>query len=219
MSETRQFTLDMLIQLALEARLSELHVSLPCKVVTYDAAKQTVDLAPLIKRKRKGLDGTSEVTELPSLQKVPVAFPRTAGGWITFPIQAGDVGFAIFSERSIADWMGKSAGSVVEHSDDTLHPFGGAWFHPGGYPAASPISGGADASNVVIHTASMLDLGERNLTPADLVAIGALVDARLLTVQTSFDTHVHPSGMGPTGVPAVPIGSLASTKATKVRAK
>lgn len=219
MTESRTPTLAEIIRRSLESRLAELHVSMPCKVISYNASENTVNLQPLIKRKRRNVDtNVVTTTSIPALQNVPVAFPRCAGGWITFPLAADDIGMVVFSERSIKDWTGATAGSEVTHSDDTLHPLSGAWFIPGGYPSSAPISA-PDTANVVIHAAQKLDLGEKGLSASDLVAIGALVDARLSTIQTSFDTHTHPSGMGPTGVPAAVIGSLASTKATKVRAK
>lgn len=190
MSDTRKPTLELLLQLAIEARLAELHVSLPCKVISYDAAKQTVDLQPLIKRTRTARDGTTESTDMKSLQKVPVAFPRTSGGWITFPINTGDIGMVTFAERSIKDWMGKSAGEVVEATERTLHPLGGAWFYPGAYPSASPLSGGADDANVVIHTGSKLDLGEKGLNDADnLVALAKLVKAELTAIVSNVNTN------------------------------
>lgn len=217
MTQPTTITLDQLIREAIEARIAEINVSLPCKVLSYDSSKNTAKLQPLLKRRRRKKDGTVTATEIPSLQGVPVAFQRVNGSWITLPVQAGDVGMVVFCQRSIAEWMGKQRGDVVEPKDETLHPFGGAWFYPGASPGADPIQ--SPGSNPTWHTDTSLDLGEKNLTANDLVAIGQLVDSRLSTIQATYDAHFHPSGMGPTGVPTVLIGSLASTKATKVRAK
>jgi phage baseplate assembly protein V len=51
------------------------------------------------------------------------------------------------------------------------------------------------------------------------VALANLVDARFATVQAAHDAHVHPTGVGPSGPPATPIGSLASVACTKLKAK
>ncbi len=216
----KRFDMGQLLRQAFEAKLSDICVSLPAKVLSYDAAKQTVKLQLLIKRVRK--DATGEVTanEIQPLQQVPVAFPRCAGGWITFPLAADDVGMVVFAHRSLKEWTGKSAGEVVEPTDDEVLSLNGGWFYPGGYPEKSPLDGGADEENVVIHTETMLDLGEKGLTDDDMVAIGKLVDDRIDDLRQKHNNHTHPSGMGPTGTPTTPIASqYASVKCTKVRAK
>lgn len=231
MTATRTVALTRFISAALESRIAEINVSLPCKVLSYDKSKNTVKLQPLLKRRRRSTtSGEMTSKEIPTLQNVPVAFQHCNGGWITLPLAAGDVGMVVFSQRALSEWMGKSAGEVVDPSDETLHPFNGAWFYPGGTPSKSPID--ADGNNVVIHTGSKLDLGEKGLNDADnLVALAKLVKQELSSLRDSvnnfitidYATHLHPSGMGPTGTPAVPAtntpGPVGEVKATKVRAK
>jgi hypothetical protein len=229
MTKTRTAIFAQLVREAIEARLSVVNVSLPCKVLKYDKAKNTVNLQPLLKRRRRKKDGTTVVSEIPSLQNVPVAFQRVNGSWITLPIEADDVGMVVFSQRSLGEWMGKAKGEVVEPTDEELHPLGGAWFYPGGYPSASPIESPGDQPTW--HTDDKLDLGEKNLTDDDLVAIAKLVKQEISSVRDTLNnfitidyaTHLHPSGMGPTGTPAVPAsntpGPVGDVKATKVRAK
>lgn len=218
---TTRIDIGDLISTALEARLAELHVSMPCKVDSYDSEKNTVNLIPLLKRKRRSTKtGATSSSEIKALQNVPVAFMRTSKGWFTLPIAKGDVGMVVFSERSIKDWMSKAKGEIVEPVDETKHPLDGAWFYPGCYPSKSPIDP-TNSSHVVIATSggAELHLGESGLTANDFVAIGKLVDDRLSTVQSTFDAHTHPSGMGPTGPPTSLLVSFASVKATKVKAK
>jgi hypothetical protein len=45
------------------------------------------------------------------------------------------------------------------------------------------------------------------------------VDARISAIVTYINTHTHPTGIGPTGVPAVPLGAQATVAATKVKAE
>lgn len=59
---------------------------MPGAVVSYDPAKQTATVRPLISKRR--YDGTP--LPLPDLLDVPVDMPRGAGGAITFPIKPGD---------------------------------------------------------------------------------------------------------------------------------
>lgn len=47
-----------------------------------------------------------------------------------------------------------------------------------------------------------------NIGGETAVALSTLVSERLDTIQAAFDAHVHPTGMGPSGPPASPIGPL-----------
>lgn len=80
--------------------------------------------------------------------------------------------------------------------------------------------------------ADSLKLGDATATA---VAIANLVDARISTLQSAFDSHAHPPGtfavtvpgapptvvpvVGASAAPAAPVGPLASVAATKVFAK
>lgn len=225
---TKRVSIGQYVREAIEARLAEVHVSLPCKVLSYNSAKNTVNLQPLLKRKRRGKDGETAATKIEALQNVPVAFMRSQAAWVTLPLAAGDVGHVVFAERSIKDWMGKEAGLEVEPTDETLHPLAGAWFVPGGYPSASPISS-PSTSHPVFHTESELHLGEKGLSNDQWVAIASLVDDRLSKLKTAFDGHVHAAGTlsapvgggsvtGATGG-ASSSPALATVAATKVKAK
>ncbi len=219
MTQERSIDLGQLFNEAFMAKLSEVNVSLPCKVLAYDAATQTVKLQPLIKRKRRDAAGVVTATEIPPLQEVPVAFPRCAGGWITFPITEGDVGQVVFCQRSIKDWMGKAAGEVVVPTDEDMLSLNGAWFYPGAYPSKTPIAGGADEDNVVIHAEEKLDLGEKGLTADDAVAIAKKVQDNLDTL-TDFVMSATSIPAGGALVFVPPTGPIfASMAATKVRAK
>ncbi len=198
-------------------------------MLSYDSTKNTVSVQLLIKRKRrKASDGTTTSTKVESIQNVPVAFPRCAGGWITFPLAADDVGQIVFAERSLGDWMGSPAGTEVEQSEETLHPLNGAWFYPGGYPSKSPIDP-TNADHPVFHTETELHLGEQGLSADQFVAIAKLVKDEISALRSTVNTnvtlynaHVHPESGVNTGPPAVPMSSPAAVgevKATKVKAK
>lgn len=224
----RSPTFGQLLREAMDARLADLHVSMPCKVVSYNSSKNTVTVQPLLKRKRRDAAGAKIVTSMKTIQNVPVAFPRCAGGWITFPLAADDIGQLVFAERTLNDWMKSNPGDEVEPSEDTMHPLNGAWFYPGGYPSKSPIDP-TNADHPVFHTESELHLGEQGLSNDQFVAIAKLVKDEISALRntvnsnvTVFNTHTHPSGMGPTGTPASAESSPAAVgdvKATKVKAK
>ena len=54
---------------------------------------------------------------------------------------------------------------------------------------------------------------------AQFVALANLVKARLDSIQTWLDAHVHPTALGPSGASVPPLGPLADVAATKVKAR
>lgn len=229
MTTSRSPLLDQLLREALEARLADVHVGLPCKVISYDSEKNTVNLKPLLKRKRRDKSGEITFTSYESLQNVPVGFMRTSKGWFTLPISADDVGMVMFAERSLKDWLGKDAGEEVEVTEDAAHSLSGAWFYPGCYPSKTPINP-TNASHVTLAVDGCeLHLGEAGLSDDQWVAIAKLVKTELQALRTTinnnniiFNTMTLPSGMGPVGPPPVSMQDAASindVKASKVKAK
>lgn len=82
----------------------------------------------------------------------------------------------------------------------------------------------AGAFKVFMKADGTIALGEK--LPGDFVALASLVNARLSSIQSKFDSHIHTTtatiGAGATpGVispPTSPIGALASVASAKVRA-
>lgn len=91
--------------LAIRQALYDLRVALPCQVVSFNAAQQTVVLQPLI-RENVALppDLVSTPVAIPQLLDVPVLFPQTAAWAVTFPIQPGDECLAVFMDMCADAW-------------------------------------------------------------------------------------------------------------------
>jgi hypothetical protein len=87
MKETPTFA--QLIKQAIDNRLLDVHTAMIGKVERYDAEKQLVDVAPVLKRQIKNIEGAWQSEELPMLCDVPVLFPRAGGYFISLPIQPG----------------------------------------------------------------------------------------------------------------------------------
>lgn len=100
-------TLAANIKQGVDARLKDLHTSLPGIIVSFDPATQLASVQPAIKRIFKTNDGEKELltpTALPILINVPVQFPRGGGFSLTFPVTKGDECLLVFCERSIDNW-------------------------------------------------------------------------------------------------------------------
>jgi hypothetical protein len=82
--------------------MQNVHTSIPGIVEKYDAATCKADISPAI---RKRWDG--QQIDMPVITGVPVVWPRTSKGAITFPLEKGDGVLLVFSERSIDNWVGK----------------------------------------------------------------------------------------------------------------
>ena len=89
---------DLLIA-AFNSQMNNVHTALPCVVVQIQGPDR-VAIQPAINQKFK--DGGTK--ERPVVVNVPVSFPASKSGGMTFPIKPGDTGIAIFSMRSIEAW-------------------------------------------------------------------------------------------------------------------
>ena len=90
-------SLAQLLKHAIEGRLLDVHTAIIAKVESYDAAKQLVNVAPVLKRSIENMRGEWIAEQLPVLCDVPVLFPRAGGFFISFPIQPGDFVQLIFN--------------------------------------------------------------------------------------------------------------------------
>lgn len=96
------------ISALVEAKMAELHNSVPCTVVSVDLAKQTCVLQPTVKARIRKPDGTQEWMALPQIPDVPLHFPSGGGVTMTFPVKEGDEALAVFSSRVQDAWQQQS---------------------------------------------------------------------------------------------------------------
>jgi len=100
-------TLASNIKNGIEARMKELHTSMPGIIESVDFSNQTLTVQPAIRRIFVTRDGDKEIlvpTDLPILINVPFIYPRGGGYSITLPVAKGDECLLNFSERSIDNW-------------------------------------------------------------------------------------------------------------------
>ncbi len=172
---SRNPTMAEVIRTALDRRWTDLRVALPGRVESYDSAKQLVQVQPLIKEPVEGEDGTVTQERLPVVTNVPVIFPSGGGMRLTFPIQAGDTGLLVFSDRSLDLWLDQ--GGEVAPEDARRHHVADAVFFPGLHPNNDPWSG-ADTSVITIGS----DSGT-----AQFVALANLVLDRLNELKSAIN--------------------------------
>lgn len=121
--------------------VAEVRVSVPAKVVRYDASKRQCDAQPLVKEAYTDEDGDRQVMDLPVCVNCPVQFPSGGGLSITYPLTVGDTGMLVFSDVSLDLWLAK--GGTVDPVDDHRHSLSDAVFIPGVFPFVSAPAGSA----------------------------------------------------------------------------
>jgi hypothetical protein len=227
-SDTRTPALAEVLRAAIENALFDVHTALPGRVEKYDAAKQKMDVKPLLKRIIV-LDGGNEITEeIPVIRDVPVIFPRAGGFFISFPIQAGDHVLLIFNERSIDKFVSNGG----DDPDLRMHDISDAVAIPGFYPFNKAIGAideddmqiGHDGGVAIIHIKENgIHVGAkdaRDKVPLDSRLQDELnrIKDEIQALTDTFNDHTHPlpqfiaplipSSMAPcipgSGIPAPP---------------
>lgn len=177
------------IQLAIATALANLDVALVCEVLSYDAAKQTADLKPLVKRwVPSGSRDADVAEELPTLPHVRVLTFRGNGFFVHFPLKPGDRVLALCLDRDSAPWF--RTGEVSEAGDRRTHHLTNAIAIPGIAPSVDAIA--ADADNlsfgkigglIVKVTSAALEVGGNS----DQAALAS----RVAALETWANAHTH----------------------------
>lgn len=204
-----------LLKEAVRAGLAHVYTTMPAVVVKYNAAIQTIDAQIVVNSGYIDATGAVVAYTPPVIPNVPVAFPSADGWSITWPLAAGDPVLLLFASRSLDEWKA-TAGD--RHTPRDLRRFNitDAIALPGCRTPSDPIPAeGLDASALVVRGA-LIKLGSNAAT--DWVALTTLVDARIAAIVTYINTHTHPTGVGPSGSPAVPLGAQATVASTRVKA-
>lgn len=116
------------VKTIIDKQLSDIHTCLPAQVEKYDYSTHMADVKPLLKKTFK--DG--EILSMPVIPNVPVQYPRTPEAILHLPLNKGDTGIVLFSERSLDVWLSK--GGDVETGDPRKFDLTDAIFIPGIYP-------------------------------------------------------------------------------------
>ena len=197
----------------LDNKLRGINVSLPAKIVTYNAKKQLASVKPLLNRKLK--DNTELV--LPVINNVPIIFPRTSNAIISLPIAIDDKVLLVFCDRSLDEWL--SSGNEVFPADNRMHSYSDAVALPGMYDFDS-ISD-ASANDLLIKykesKITILANGDIKISagPTGKIAIGNDSEELLKILEdtlTQIELITTATAIGPQ-----PIINLAAFTAIKVR--
>jgi hypothetical protein len=134
---SREASLEEMLKASFANGMEKLHTSIPCIVIAVrdNLSGQMVDIQPTINQ--KFVDGT--VKERPPVYGVPVSFPVSKTAGMTFPINVGDTGMAIFSMRSMDAWKGGNGRTTTPTNFGKMDK-GDAIFIPGIQPPGMAVN-------------------------------------------------------------------------------
>lgn len=177
-------TLAEIIRAALDSRLGDVHVALPGRVETYDAATNTADVLPTVRRAIRDTNGDTQHEDLPVIPNVPVLFPRGGGDAysITFPIAKGDHVLLVFCSWAIGPW--RESGDVSNPADLRKHSLG----NPIAIPGIAPKTGSlpTDPAAMILEGPAV----HVGASASVFVALSSLVDARLTELYDAINGAV-----------------------------
>lgn len=181
-------TLADVIRVALERHGSDVHVSMPGVVLSYDATHQSAMVRPMLQARAQDPAGTGDwlPVALPDLPGVPVVFAGAGGARLTFPVATGDPCWLVFCDRSLDNWKSTTLGQVpVDPVAESQHAIADAVAFVGGRPFASPWAV-APTDRVTLG----YDAGEQIEVLSGRVNLGAGA-SQPLVLGTSYQTHMN----------------------------
>lgn len=169
----------------------DIRVSAPASIVTYNPTLQTAVLLlgylPVVS------DNTGVEIPTPpiTLYDVPVAFPRTAAGYITFPIVPNDTGMLVFSDRALTQWL--AVGAPVDPIQGRTHSIADGVFFPGLHATANPITPPTSLTATVVE-GPVIQLGATAVPAVNNVALAQSLHTYLVAAITAAPVAVLDGG-------------------------
>lgn len=197
-------SLPTVLATVLERALTRARVCLPGKVISYNAAQQSVDVQPVIRELFEDEEGENLYETLPVIPGVPVAFPSGGGFRVTFPIQPGDHVTLIFADRSIDSWLAQ--GGILNPTPGRSHDLADAIAIPGIRTFKTPLQGasattmsvGSDTGASIEFTGSEIQAGgtQSLALKSDVQALANWIDGLPVGGTGSAPAPGAPGGTG-----------------------
>ena len=182
-----------------------IHTCAPGKLVAtqqqpngYDPATQKASIEIQFRRVEKDLQSETGVIvrNAQVVPNIPVAFPRTQQGYLTFPLNIGDTGTVIFSDRVLNSWLQSSdainqTGKAIDPILNREHDYTDGIFMPGLHTDGNSISPSTDQTATVLHDDLLIKIGRQ----AEQFAIkGEDAYNAFTTLINNYNNHTHNVG-------------------------
>lgn len=116
--------------------MQDKRTSFPAKIVKVNIQTGKCSVQPIHKFK---IVETGQTVKPALIEDVPIVFPRSAGSIDIIPLQKGDIGQCIVSDRSISEWLAGN-GTEVYPENSNIMEGSQCSFIPGGYPFRLPFN-------------------------------------------------------------------------------
>jgi hypothetical protein len=196
---------------ALETQQRDTMVKINCCQIgtvkaVHTAGKQTVDVLLNIQRVvDEKPDGTRTLQQIPNLLEVPFVIMSGGGGFLTFPIAAGDECLVLFNDREIDNWFVN--GGMQAPTSRRLHDMSDAFAIVGIRSMVTALAGYlANGVRLALNSTNHIDITPDHV---DIYSpnIGLHGTVTVTDAGGSFvvNTHVHKNGGG-VGNSGTPVG-------------
>jgi hypothetical protein len=194
-------TLADVITVAIRNHRLSMRTHTMCTVTAYNAATQRVAVSvDILQRVNDNTREPSSVDPDPTavlppvqLADIPVHFPRTTSGYITFPILPGDKGELHVQDRDIDAYLSK--GLPADPIAMWTHSLSGSVFYPSLIHDKAPITPPTDLGATVVE-GDAVKVGRLATLPAarqtDAVAAGPSMTAWIAAVNAAFAALAPP---------------------------
>lgn len=135
------------INSCIDYRLAFLRTATPARIHKYDSTTQSADVEVVLMDQFQGEDSP---VKYPIIQEIPVVFPRSKKGILHFPLDTGDIGVLICTDRSIDDFVVSDGKENIFPSEARQFELSDSYFIPGGYPFKSAFQGNFQKNTVDI---------------------------------------------------------------------
>ena len=117
-------TIDTLVEMVFDNRVSDIHQCLPAKVVSYDPATQKATVQPLIKyRDRTAGEDSNGLVDRALIQNVPVVMFGTDQCIISVPVKVGSKVLVIFSSADVDTFLLSDNNSTVDPNSVQMYGY------------------------------------------------------------------------------------------------
>lgn len=208
-----------------QIEMAAMNVSLPVRVLAFDAAKNQVRVQPVVMRVDP--DGVSRA--YPPISACPVQWPCGGGFSITWPLAVGDTGLLVFASAAIDQWI-TTGSEQAKPTSGRRGALSDGVFIPGLRPrknipatiAGGGLSVGKEDSTARLHisAAGAVKINGASIlfgdTASGHAAIAELIDAHFTAQKVWLDAHTHTSGGpgSPTSTPVLPSPTSPTPPAT-----
>jgi hypothetical protein len=172
-------TLQEAIQIAIDARMLDVHTALPANVLAYDPITKSATVQPAITRPIEGQSLRTVYEKIQSIPNVPVLL---AAG-----LAPGDKVLLLFSEADSQKWEG--SGGIQNPTDQTRHGLGSPFCIPFG----DTLTIGNPLTAVAVALQSQLESLLSAINAAVLVESGASGLGGMAALQSALSTAGWPN--------------------------